>query len=187
VLCCADLKKPGTIAHIWARSPVTAPDHHETIIHSLVTTRPPCPLACLSAFCFCASLPLKVLHNHTSSHFSNYQVGSWYQTFKREYASVKGNRCNQGSFTARKTVHGQLITWRYSKSTVPSLPAPLLRPPPPPRHHPLHTCNNQVGSWYQTFKREYAAVTGNRWNQGSFTAIYRNSDRPSTQWFHDNT
>jgi hypothetical protein len=45
----------------------------------------------------------------------------------------------------------------------------------------------QVGSWYQTFKREYAAVTGNRWNQGSFTAIYRNSDRPSAQWFHDNT
>lgn len=45
----------------------------------------------------------------------------------------------------------------------------------------------QVGSWYQTFKREYAAVTGNRWNQGSFTAVYRNTDRPGMQWFHDNT
>jgi hypothetical protein len=45
----------------------------------------------------------------------------------------------------------------------------------------------QVGQWYQSFKREYASITGNRWNQGTTTSIYKNADRPSMQWFHDNT
>lgn len=55
--------------------------------------------------------------------------------------------------------------------------SPYHRPPKP---------TPQTGSWHQTFKREYAAATGTRWNQGTLTSQYRNTQRPAALWYRDN-
>lgn len=45
----------------------------------------------------------------------------------------------------------------------------------------------QEGTWSATFEQRYTAVTGAAWAPGSSVGIYRNTQRPSTSWYHDTT
>lgn len=73
------------------------------------------------------------------------------------------------------------------------------------QHHSLHTspgrsnaatpyscaslgfCIAQVGTWYPLLQQQYTAVTGGTWAPGSNVGIYRNTQRPTTLWWHDHT
>lgn len=43
----------------------------------------------------------------------------------------------------------------------------------------------QVGTWYDTFEKEYTKATGQAYEKGSASYIYPNTQRPSTAWYHD--
>jgi hypothetical protein len=46
----------------------------------------------------------------------------------------------------------------------------------------------QVGTWYETFKRQYEKDTHQTYTgEGSATYIYPNTQRPSAAWYHDHT
>lgn len=49
------------------------------------------------------------------------------------------------------------------------------------------SCAAQVGTWYPLLQQQYTAVTGDTWAPGSNVGIYRNTQRPTTLWYHDHT
>lgn len=49
----------------------------------------------------------------------------------------------------------------------------------------MHCVTMQEGSWFKTFKGEYSNDTCQQYIPGSSSYIYKNTQRPSTSWYHD--